>query len=655
MLGAIIGDIIGSRFEFNNHRSKDFELFSEGCSVTDDSIMTLAVAKAIMEAEDSLIEKTKGVRSDKEYLRKLSDLAVGSMQGIGREYPGCGYGGRFLQWVFSDDPRPYNSFGNGAAMRISPVGFAARTKKEAIVMSRAMTSVSHDHEEGIKGAEATAVAIFMARQGIPMEHIRRTINDDYYPIDFTIDGIRPTYRFNETCQETVPQALQCFLESESFEDAIRTAVSLGGDSDTIAAITGALAEAYHGVPQKISDRALTYLDHSLRTMYDEWSAFMREDGKRFEPLIGFITELSSADSYGEWVRDERTDRSLENPLHMPFIDYSDSVIRFVKRFHEFIENHPEYELCFYMQIMKDNSTKLLEKADVKTLDAQCVLALIMTAIRGDRYFEGFLLTAFRDGSILKWLKRIQDIERWTVGAAQPEKMSSPGYNLETIISAVDSSLAEIKHAFSKTPHLFFTENDILMGLYAILIRKLPMTSVPDADGNPVNLVHTEYPTPFRCDMNGKGFRVSSDEEVTPKGGRYKRGHYDLVILNPNVIERFRYKDVRGQDYKSLEQNLLPHVSEEIPVLLYGIEINFFRSALRSRRGVENAAALVKQDHDKLQATSGRSGFMLEFASLAFFAPGSWDDRKITRSDIMDVFKLEISDMKTVDLIFPGTK
>jgi len=178
----------------------------------------------------------------------------------------------FYRWVFSNDPRPYNSFGNGAAMRISPAEFAARTEKEAISLSETITAVTHNHPEGLKGAEATVTAIYMARQGMTKNDIRDRITKVYYPLDFTIDEIRPSYRFNETCQETVPQAIEAFLESDSFEDAVRTAISLGGDSDTLAAITGAIAEAYYGVPDWIRDRALSYLDDDLRAIYDEWIA-----------------------------------------------------------------------------------------------------------------------------------------------------------------------------------------------------------------------------------------------------------------------------------------------------------------------------------------------------------------------------------------------
>lgn len=272
MIGAIIGDVVGSRFEFNNHRSKEFELFMEDCFATDDSIMTLAVAKAIMEA---MKEKVLSNSLDSPGFRALlSDLTVKYMQEIGQQYPGCGFGGRFNRWVFSEVPEPYNSFGNGAAMRVSPAGFIANSEEEAIALAEIVTAVTHNHPEGIKGAVATAIAIYLAREGATKTEIKERIEKEYYSLGFTIDDIRPSYRFNETCQETVPQAIQCFLEATSFEDAIRTAISLGGDSDTIGAIAGAIAEAYYGVPEEMEEEALAYLDEDLRAIYDEWVAFV---------------------------------------------------------------------------------------------------------------------------------------------------------------------------------------------------------------------------------------------------------------------------------------------------------------------------------------------------------------------------------------------
>ena len=260
MIGAIIGDIAGSRFEWDNHRSKDFELLTPKCFATDDSIMSLAIAEALMRAKPDFSD--------------LSAQAVRCMQEVGRPYPDCGYGGRFLGWMYADDPQPYHSFGNGAAMRVSACGLAAKSVEEAKALSRAVTIVSHDHPEGLKGAEATAVAIYMGKSGAPMADIRACM-EGYYALDFTLDSIRATYRFNETCQQTVPQALEAFFESVDFEDAIRNAISIGGDSDTLAAITGGVAEAYYGVPEALSQAARGYLDARLLDILERFEAWER--------------------------------------------------------------------------------------------------------------------------------------------------------------------------------------------------------------------------------------------------------------------------------------------------------------------------------------------------------------------------------------------
>lgn len=263
MLGAIIGDIVGSRFEFDNHKSKDFELFTDECFATDDSVMTLAVAQAILACEGDYA--------------LLGEAVVRSMRELGRLYPFAGYGGMFSQWLDSDNPRPYNSYGNGAAMRVSACGFAARSLDEAILLSGKVTEVTHNHPEGLKGAEATAAAIRLALEGKGNPDIRNHINALYYNMDFSLDGIRPSYAFDESCQRTVPQAIMAFLESTGFEDAVRNAVSIGGDSDTVAAITGAIAQAYYGVPDGIRRQALTYLDSRLKGILQAFEARFPQD------------------------------------------------------------------------------------------------------------------------------------------------------------------------------------------------------------------------------------------------------------------------------------------------------------------------------------------------------------------------------------------
>ncbi len=259
MLGAIVGDIVGSVYEWHNIKVKDFPLFTTGCSPTDDFIMTLAVAKALIES------KNDGYHS-------LSDNVVKYMQEIGRKHFNCGFGGKFRQWIKSNDPQPYGSFGNGSAMRVSPMAYVAETMEECIRLADAVTIVTHDHPEGIKGGRAAAIATWLALHGSSKEDIRQEIEEHYYPLDFTIDGIRPTYTFDVTCQGSVPQAIEAFMESSDFEDAIRTAISIGGDSDTIAAITGAIAGACYGIPDEIATKAYEYLSTDIRMILDEFES-----------------------------------------------------------------------------------------------------------------------------------------------------------------------------------------------------------------------------------------------------------------------------------------------------------------------------------------------------------------------------------------------
>lgn len=282
MLGAIVGDIVGSVYEWNNIKTKDFPLFRDDCFFTDDSVMTIAVTDAIMNG---------GSRDD----------FIDSMKKFGRMYPDAGYGGRFYHWVFSDNRNPYNSFGNGSAMRVSPCAWISKCEDYAQTgmlpekgreLAKLSADVTHNHTEGIKGAMATADAIYLCRYYFGGYHaenekpinndpkeckrrIREHIEREYgYDLSKTLDEIRPAYRFNETCQETVPQAIIAFLESTNFEDAIRNAISLGGDSDTLAAITGSIAEAAYGIPDWIKDKAYSYLDEPLKQVLRRWKKFI---------------------------------------------------------------------------------------------------------------------------------------------------------------------------------------------------------------------------------------------------------------------------------------------------------------------------------------------------------------------------------------------
>ena len=257
MIGAIIGDIAGSRFEFDNYREKDFEIFHKDSFFTDDTVMTVAVADAIS-------------MKSREF---LPELVEGCMKIFGSKHA-CSYGGSFQAWLDGRIKGPYNSFGNGAAMRVSPCAYAAGSLEEAKELSRIVTEVTHNHPEGIIGAEAVTVAIYMALHGSRKDEIADSMWC-YYDLGFTIDKIRPTYEFDETCQGTVPQAIKAFLEASDFEDAIRTAVSVGGDSDTLAAITGSIAEAYYGVPAWMQRSAWNYLTPDLKHV-------LRKFGERYE-------------------------------------------------------------------------------------------------------------------------------------------------------------------------------------------------------------------------------------------------------------------------------------------------------------------------------------------------------------------------------------
>ena len=253
MLGAIIGDIVGSVYEFNNIKTKDFSFFSEDKFFTDDTVMTVAVYSALKKCK-------------KKY-ENLESCVIAEMQSFGKLYPNSSkisYGNRFANWLTSQNPQPYYSFGNGSAMRVSAVPYFAKSIDEVKVLSQKVTCVTHNHPEGIKGAECVAVCIYMALNKATKEEIKKFVEDNYYLLNFDYEDLKNNYTFNETCQNTVPQAIYCFLISTDFEDAIRTAVSIGGDTDTLCAIVGAIAEAYYGIPKQIKKEAIGYLDKYLR-------------------------------------------------------------------------------------------------------------------------------------------------------------------------------------------------------------------------------------------------------------------------------------------------------------------------------------------------------------------------------------------------------
>ena len=268
MYGAILGDIIGSPFEFDRgDKTKEFDLFTKGCDFTDDSVMTIAVGEALLAVGTEATVK------------KIEEAVVTNMQDWGKRYPYAGYGGRFRYWLRERNPKPYGSYGNGSAMRVSAVGWLYDSLERTREVARATANVTHNHPEGIKGAEATASAIYMARNESSKEEIKEYIEREFhYNLDRTLDEIRPGYHMDETCQRTVPEAIIAFLESKDFEDAIRNAVSLGGDTDTLGAITGSIAEAFYGISDVLIAECRSRIDEGLMTdILDEFDHILGRD------------------------------------------------------------------------------------------------------------------------------------------------------------------------------------------------------------------------------------------------------------------------------------------------------------------------------------------------------------------------------------------
>lgn len=259
MLGALVGDIIGSVYEFHNTKSTDFELFRGASRFTDDSVMTLAVAKWLVENETH-----------------STSYLISCMQELGLKHPNAGYGGRFVRWLFEKDPLPYNSWGNGAGMRVSPVGLYAKTLDEALELAEITASVSHNHPEGVKGAQAIATSVFLAKERKTKQEIKAYVEQTFgYDLNRTIAEIRPSYSFDVSCQGSVPEAIIAFLEGNTFEEVIRLAVSLGGDSDTIGCMAGAIAACMYPIPEEIAEQCDKILSEDLREVKDKFLAMIR--------------------------------------------------------------------------------------------------------------------------------------------------------------------------------------------------------------------------------------------------------------------------------------------------------------------------------------------------------------------------------------------
>ena len=249
IIGAIAGDVIGSAYEFNPTRDHDFELFTPKSSFTDDTVLTMANALWLIDDEQHTHERLVEIMLD-----------------LCRRYPNRGYGGRFANWICDKDPQPYNSYGNGSAMRVSPVGYYAQSLEEALALAKVSAEVTHNHPEGIKGAQATAAAIFLARRGKSKQDIRDYVAQTFdYDLSRTLDEIRPTFNFDETCQRTVPEAITCFMEGKDYEDVVRLSVALAGDADTIAAIAGSISSAVDEVPNGITQQVIALLSEEFCT------------------------------------------------------------------------------------------------------------------------------------------------------------------------------------------------------------------------------------------------------------------------------------------------------------------------------------------------------------------------------------------------------
>lgn len=285
MLGAIVGDIVGSVYEFHNTKDYNFHMFTPRSRFTDDTVMTCAV--------------TKWLTTDDSHSK---DSLVSCMQELGQKYPNAGYGGRFMNWLFLDNPQPYGSWGNGSGMRVSPVGYYAKSLDEAMELAKTSAEVTHNHPEGIKGAQAIASAVFLARQHTPKAEIKDYVAKTFgYDLDRTIGDIRPSYTYDVSCMGSVPEAVIAFLEGKDFEDTVRLAVSIGGDSDTIGAMAGGIAQAAYGIPESIAGYCYETLTPELRKIMDDFEAkfcMKTEDPFNLERFV-MMQESEYSIAYGE--------------------------------------------------------------------------------------------------------------------------------------------------------------------------------------------------------------------------------------------------------------------------------------------------------------------------------------------------------------------
>lgn len=366
MLGAIIGDIVGSRFEFNNIKTKKFRLFDHKCSITDDSVMSVAVADMCL----------------KGYVPNDKDKIISTFKMWGKRYPNAGYGGQFYNWVLGDNVRPYNSCGNGAAMRISAIGFFAKNEKEVEEYSKAVTEVTHNHEEGIKGAYVTAMCIYMARMGKTKQEIK-TFVEQYYSLDFDYEKLRKTYYHGaEICQITVPQAIFCFLISHDFEDCLRTTISIGGDCDTTSAISCAVAEAYYGIPEYIKEGVQDFIPNDMKEVLDEFEKLCVSNSTKYHKIIPYLNLL------------KEFDKILDKYILLPIAFTILEPFFYIKEEKIFKDEGIEY------------SYEAIKNSEIEEFSEELVLACLTPIIKYERLHEGLFKKSIVDHTFERLLKRL---------------------------------------------------------------------------------------------------------------------------------------------------------------------------------------------------------------------------------------------------------
>jgi len=401
MYGAFLGDMIGAPYEFDRGgKTKDFPLFSKYSRFTDDSVMTTAVCEALLEAKDGDVETIK-------------EKVIESMRYWGEMCPHAGYGGMFRRWLVSDDPTPYGSYGNGSAMRVSSVGWLYDTIERTREVARATAEVTHNHPEGIKGAEAVASAIFLAREGGSKEEIKDYIVRNFnYDLSRTCAQIRPSYRHDESCQRTVPEAITAFLEGRDFVDVIRTAVSLGGDCDTLTCIAGSMAEAYYGVPARLKVECVRRISRAMQLTLN-----MLVTSRR----MGTERALSEIADYCDLFREMKAEGEpfYFQEKDMMFPEYCDAVECMRMDLYNVMNNNRE--LCDYWAVMEKYgyqancffSTPIKEVATGIPFDSfgeDFIIAALFSFERGERFTGGGTIAeALDSGLMIKLLERLKQL------------------------------------------------------------------------------------------------------------------------------------------------------------------------------------------------------------------------------------------------------